>query len=159
MTEQARFHFGYVCGDTGLIDEQAEHQWFIENCCSITDLKKNWKTVCDKLNEVNDENEELKERVKQLQLNNTQQLQNKKNYLHKKPQVWFTQSHILTDKQANEIAEAINQSLKERRIKKMTEKREITINLEDDFGRATTKITTKLSPPTLMDKILEVLEE
>lgn len=56
-----RFHFDYVCGDTGLIDEQAaEHQWFIENCCSITDLKKNWKTVCDKLNEINEEKEELK---------------------------------------------------------------------------------------------------
>ena len=61
MTEQERFHFDYVCGDTGLIDEQAEHQWFIENCCSITDLKKNWKTVCNKLNEINEENEELKQ--------------------------------------------------------------------------------------------------
>lgn len=55
-----RFHFDYVCGDTGLIDEQAELKWFIENCCSITDLKKNWKTVCNKLNEVHKENEELK---------------------------------------------------------------------------------------------------
>ena len=59
MTEK-RFHFGYVLGDTGLIDEQAEHKWFIENCCNITDLKKNWKTVCDKLNELADENEQLK---------------------------------------------------------------------------------------------------
>lgn len=41
----------------------------------------------------------------------------------------------------------------------MTEKREININLEDDFGRATTKVTTKLSPPQLMDKIMEVLED
>lgn len=40
----------------------------------------------------------------------------------------------------------------------MTEKRKITIVLEDDFGRATTKVTTKLSPPQLMDKILELLE-
>ena len=61
MTEQERFHFDYVCGDTGLIDEQAELKWFIENCCSITDLKKNWKTVCNKLNEINEENEELKQ--------------------------------------------------------------------------------------------------
>ena len=117
MTKNKRFHFGYVCGDTGLIDEQAEHQWFIENCCSITDLKKNWKTVCDKLNEVNEENEELKERVKQLQLNNTQQLQNKKNYLHNKPQVWFTQDIILKDKELDKVAEAIEQDLKQRRIK------------------------------------------
>lgn len=41
----------------------------------------------------------------------------------------------------------------------MIEKREITIVLEDDFGRATTKVTTKLSPLQLMDKILEVLED
>ena len=62
MTEK-RFHFSYVLGDTGLIDEQAEHKWFIENCCNITDLKKNWKTVCDKLNEIADENEQLKDEV------------------------------------------------------------------------------------------------
>ena len=63
MTEK-RFHFGYVLGDTGLIDEQAtEHKRFIENCCSVTDLRKNWKTVCDKLNEVDEENQQsLKKR-------------------------------------------------------------------------------------------------
>ena len=62
MTENKRFHFGYVLGDTGLIDEQStEHKWFIENCCSVSDLKKNWKTVCDKLNEVAEENEQLKQ--------------------------------------------------------------------------------------------------
>lgn len=61
MTENKRFHFGYVLGDTGLIDEQStEHKWFIENCCSVSDLKKNWKIVCDKLNEVADDNEQLK---------------------------------------------------------------------------------------------------
>jgi len=65
MTEK-RFHFGYVLGDTGLIDEQAEHKWFIENCCSITDLKKNWETVCEKLNEVAEENEQLKQRINVL---------------------------------------------------------------------------------------------
>ena len=65
MTENKRFHFGYVLGDTGLIDEQStEHKWFIENCCSVSDLKKNWKTVCDKLNEVADENEQLKSNLR-----------------------------------------------------------------------------------------------
>lgn len=68
MTEK-RFHFGYVLGDTGLIDEQAEHKWFIENCCSITDLKKNWETVCEKLNEVAEENEQLKQQIKDLRIN------------------------------------------------------------------------------------------
>lgn len=60
MTENKRFHFGYVLGDVGLIDEQAELKWFIENCCSVSDLKKNWISVCDKLNEVAEENERLK---------------------------------------------------------------------------------------------------
>lgn len=80
------------------------------------------------LNQLHEENEELKERVKQLQIDNTvlnkrddtlihEQLQNKKNYLHNKPQVWFTQSAKLTDKQIQKVAEAIEQDLKERRIK------------------------------------------
>ena len=143
MTENKRFHFDYVCGDTGLIDEKAELKWFIENCCSIKDLKKNWKTVCNKLNEINEENEELKERVKQLQIDNTvlnkrygalisenEHLNTSKEYwrekcllkgsynkFHHKAPIWFTQELKLTDKQANKVAEAINQSLKERRIK------------------------------------------
>ena len=33
---------------------------------------------------------------------------------------------------------------------------EIRITLEDDFGRAMTRVKTKLSPPELMDKILEL---
>ena len=66
MTEK-RFHFGYVCGDTGLIDEQAPkgEKWFIENVCNINDLKQNWITVCDKLNEVTEENEQLKKELEQ----------------------------------------------------------------------------------------------
>ena len=63
MTEKKRFHFGYVLGDTGLIDEQAEVKWFIENCCSVSDLKKNWITVCNKLNELAEENNQLKQQL------------------------------------------------------------------------------------------------
>ena len=33
---------------------------------------------------------------------------------------------------------------------------EIRITLEDDFGRVMTGVKTKLSPPELMDKILEL---
>ena len=40
----------------------------------------------------------------------------------------------------------------------MTEKRLINIVLEDDFGRTVTKVKTRLSPPMLMDKILELEE-
>ena len=69
MTEK-RFKFGYVLGDTGLIDEQTE-EWFIENCCSVSDAKKNWITVLDKLNEVAKENEDLK-----IQLQNTSDQRN-----------------------------------------------------------------------------------
>lgn len=67
MTENKRFHFDYVCGDIGLIDEQAEIKWFIENCCSIQDLEDNWKTVCDKLNEVNEENVKLNKKNEEMQ--------------------------------------------------------------------------------------------
>ena len=41
----------------------------------------------------------------------------------------------------------------------MTEnERLIKIVLEDDFGRTVTKVKTRLSPPMLMDKILELGE-
>jgi hypothetical protein len=40
----------------------------------------------------------------------------------------------------------------------MTEKRLVTIVIKDDFGRTTTKVKTRLSPPMLMDKILEMEE-
>ena len=41
----------------------------------------------------------------------------------------------------------------------MTEnERLIKIVLEDDFGRTVTKVKTRLSPPMLMDKILELEE-
>ena len=33
---------------------------------------------------------------------------------------------------------------------------EIAITLEDDFGRVYTRVISKLSPPELMDKILEL---
>ena len=35
---------------------------------------------------------------------------------------------------------------------------EITIIIKDDFGRAQTRIKTELSPPQLLDKILEVIK-
>ena len=34
---------------------------------------------------------------------------------------------------------------------------EISIVLEDDFGRAMTSIKTELSPPQLIEKIMELL--
>ena len=40
----------------------------------------------------------------------------------------------------------------------MTEKRKVTIVVEDDFGRVQTAIKTELSAPQIMDKILEDLE-
>ena len=40
----------------------------------------------------------------------------------------------------------------------MTEKRLVTITLEDNFGRTVTKVKTRLSSPMLMDKIMELEE-
>ena len=56
---EKRFKKGYCCGDTGLIDSEKE-EWFVENINSISDLERNWNDVLDKLNEVADENEQLK---------------------------------------------------------------------------------------------------
>ena len=103
-----------------------------------------WKEeVIHLLNELNEENEELKERVKQLQIDNTvlnkrygalisenEDLNTSKEYWrekclskdsynkfpHKAP-IWFTQELKLTNKEVNKVAEAIEQNLKERRIK------------------------------------------
>ena len=58
MTEK-RFIKGYCCGDVGLVDTKKE-EWFVENINSISDLERNWNDVLDKLNEVAEENEQLK---------------------------------------------------------------------------------------------------
>ena len=41
----------------------------------------------------------------------------------------------------------------------MSEKKGITIVLEDDFGRAMTSIKTELSPPQLIEKIVELFDD
>ena len=61
MTEK-RFVKGYCCGNTGLVDKEKE-EWFVENINSISDSERNWNDVLDKLNEVADENEQLKQEV------------------------------------------------------------------------------------------------
>ena len=61
MTEK-RFIKGYCCGDTGLVDKEKE-EWFVENINSISDSKRNWNDVLDKLNEVAEENEQLKQEL------------------------------------------------------------------------------------------------
>ena len=40
----------------------------------------------------------------------------------------------------------------------MTEKRLVTVTIEDDFSRTYTNVRTRLSPSMLMDKILELEE-
>ena len=61
MTEK-RFHKAYCCGDTGVVDK-VKNEWFIENINSISDIEKNWDNVIDKLNQVAEENEKLKEEL------------------------------------------------------------------------------------------------
>lgn len=65
MTEK-RFHFGYVCGDKGLVTPNDE--WVIENVNSVTDLEKNWDTVLELLNTFYKENEQLKSDNKQYEI-------------------------------------------------------------------------------------------
>ena len=129
MTENKRFKLAYKKGD-----------WWAVRDGEITLWKEE---VIHLLNELHKENEELKERVKQLQIDNTvlkkrygalisenEDLNTSKEYwrekclskdsynkfLHKAP-IWFTQELKLTDKQIQKVAEAIEQDLKERRIK------------------------------------------
>lgn len=61
MTEK-RFHKAYCCGDTGVVDK-VKNEWFIENINSISDIEKNWDNVIDKLNQVAEENEQLKQEL------------------------------------------------------------------------------------------------
>lgn len=65
MTEK-RFHKAYCCGDTGVVDK-VKNEWFIENINSISDIEKNWDNVIDKLNQVAEENEKLKEELESFE--------------------------------------------------------------------------------------------
>ena len=61
MTEK-RFRLGYVCGDFGLIDND---KWIDLHSMS-ENSEKNVQICINKMNELADENEELKKEVKQL---------------------------------------------------------------------------------------------
>ena len=65
MTEK-RFYKAYCCGDTGVVDK-LENEWFIENINSISDLAQNWDTVIDKLNQLGEENEQLKQELESFE--------------------------------------------------------------------------------------------
>ena len=41
----------------------------------------------------------------------------------------------------------------------MMSEKQVSIIVEDDFGRVMTSINTRLSPPQLMEKILEVFDD
>ena len=58
MTENKRFRLGYVCGDYGLIDND---EWIDFHSMS-ENSEKNVKLCINKMNELADENEELKQR-------------------------------------------------------------------------------------------------
>ncbi len=66
MTKQ--FRYGNVCGDKGLV--APNNEWLIENVNSITDLEKNWDTVLDLLNELNNENTQLKKQLQDCRIYN-----------------------------------------------------------------------------------------
>ena len=60
MTENKRFRLGYVCGDYGLIDND---EWIDLHSMS-ENSEKNVKLCINKMNELADENEQLKQQLK-----------------------------------------------------------------------------------------------
>lgn len=108
MTENKRFKLAYKKGD-----------WWAVRDGEITLWKEE---VIHLLNELHKENEELKKENEDL--NTSKEYWREKclskdsynKFLHKAP-IWFTQEIKLTNKEVNKVAEAIEQDLKERRIK------------------------------------------
>lgn len=74
---------------------------------------------------------------------------------------WYIDGKKIIDTQI--IEDTLNQQ--DKRIKELehelgiknTGKRRICIKLNDGFGKVTTSVRTKYSPPQLMDKILEMV--
>ena len=62
MTETKRFRLGYVCGDYGLIDND---EWIDLHSMS-ENSEKNVKLCINKMNELADENEQLKQHNTEL---------------------------------------------------------------------------------------------
>ena len=62
MTENKRFRLGYVCGDYGLIDND---EWIDLHSMSASS-EKNVKLCINKMNELADENEQLKQHNTEL---------------------------------------------------------------------------------------------
>ena len=63
MTENKRFRLGYVCGDYGLIDND---EWIDLHSMS-ENSEKNIKLCINKMNELADENEQLKQQLKSIE--------------------------------------------------------------------------------------------
>ena len=63
MTENKRFRLGYVCGDYGLIDND---EWIDLHSMS-ENSEKNVKLCINKMNELAEENKQLKQRIKELE--------------------------------------------------------------------------------------------
>ena len=67
MTEK-RFKLGYVCGDYGLIDnDDVENKW-TDFCSMSENSEKNVQICIQKMNELADENEQLKGEVAHYKL-------------------------------------------------------------------------------------------
>ena len=62
MTENKRFRLGYVCGDYGLIDND---EWIDLHSMS-ENSEKNVKLCINKMNELAEENEQLKQQLNRL---------------------------------------------------------------------------------------------
>ena len=81
MTENKRFRLGYVCGDYGLIDND---EWIDFHSMS-ENSEKNVKVCINKMNELADENEQLKQYKQSV--NDVLRLWSQKNLTAKQLQV------------------------------------------------------------------------
>jgi len=88
MTEK-RFKLGYVCGDFGLIDDD---EWIDLHSMS-ENSEKNVRICINKMNELADENEQLKQRIKELEKEN----------VHYKAIFFEIVETALTDKNCREL--------------------------------------------------------
>ena len=100
MTEK-RFKKGYCCGDTGLIDNKKE-EWFVENINSISDLERNWNDVLNKLNEVADENEQLKQTMQDISVKKYNKVESVSKAINKVEAQNEKLANMLEDRELNE---------------------------------------------------------
>lgn len=116
MTEQERYTI-----EKDIINEKLCIWDYDDLICEVDD-NKTLTILVNLLNKLHEENEELKKENNDLKTSKEywrEKCLSKDSYnkFHHKTPIWFTQELKLTNKEVNKVAEAIEQDLKERRIK------------------------------------------